>query len=95
MSDFMDKIDDLLEAVLSGRYGTKNRSQLIQSLENLKNPPGVSQWMSEGKKWGYDKYFRGKILEEVEELMLTVQCGECFCYLDEYELKNLNSLKNS
>ena len=31
-------IDELIEIVLSGRFGTKNRAELIQRLETLKEP---------------------------------------------------------
>lgn len=73
------QIDEILEAVLSGRYGTKNRAELIQRLENLKNPPGVSQWMQEGKKWGYWKYFKSELLRPHQKCQEEFDPEKFFC----------------
>lgn len=72
MNNLAKQLDTLIDVVLSGRYGTKNRAELIQSLESLRNPMGVSEWIAEGKKYGYDVFFKKRVLEEVENELPTV-----------------------
>ena len=63
----METLIDLIAQVEAGRFGTKNRSVLLQGLEAMKAPTfpySVSEWEKIGKERGYWKFFEEKLREE-------------------------------
>ena len=65
---------DLLSHITTGHFGTKNRAELLQRVEAIREavaerepsfPMGASQWKEYGKKYGYLEYFLEEIKDEL------------------------------